>query len=64
MWVNDPVLGAGQWHLNGLDVDQSSGNLFVVDQGTDAQSGKLFRIPITAGTGTAGTTTEITFARR
>jgi sugar lactone lactonase YvrE len=59
VWVNDPVLGAGQWHLNGLDVDQSSGNLFVFDQGSDAQSGKLFRIPITS-TGAAGTITQIT----
>jgi sugar lactone lactonase YvrE len=62
-WVNDPVLGAGQWHLNGLDVDQSSGNLFVFDQGSDAQSGKLFRIPI-AGTGAAGPITEITMPAR
>ncbi len=53
------MLGAGQWHLNGIDVDQSSGNLFVFDQGTDAQSGKLFRIPITPTTGAAGTITEI-----
>ena len=60
-WVNDPVLGAGQWHMNGIDVDQSSGNVFVVDQGMSAQAGKLFRIPITA-TGAAGTITEITFA--
>ena len=60
VWVNDPVLGAGQWHLNGLDVDQSSGNLFVVDQGTDAQSGKLFRISIAPGTGNPGTPTQIT----
>jgi sugar lactone lactonase YvrE len=62
-WVSDPVLGAGQWHLNGLDVDQSSGNLFVVDQGTNAQSGKLFRIPVNPTTGAAGTITEITFAQ-
>ena len=60
-WVSDPVLGAGQWHLNGLDVDQSSGNLFVVDQGTDAQSGKLFRIAINPTTGAAGAITQITF---
>jgi sugar lactone lactonase YvrE len=60
-WVNDAVLGAGQWHLNGIDVDQSSGNLFVLDQGTDAQSGKLFRIPITS-TGAAGTITQIQFS--
>ena len=58
-WVSDPVLGMGQWHLNGIDVDQSSGNLFVVDQGSDAQSGKLFRIPITS-TGAAGAITQIT----
>jgi sugar lactone lactonase YvrE len=62
-WVSDPILGAGQWHLNGLDVDQSSGNLFVFDQGTDAQSGKLFRIPIT-GTGAAGTITEFSLPAR
>jgi sugar lactone lactonase YvrE len=62
-WVADPVLGSGQWHLNGIDVDQSSSSVFVVDQGTDAQSGKLFRIPIT-GTGAAGTITEITFPAR
>ncbi len=64
IWVTNTILGAGQWHQNGLDVDQSSGNLFVIDQGTDAQSGKLFRIPITAGTGAAGTITEITFPAR
>jgi sugar lactone lactonase YvrE len=58
-WASDPVLGAGQWHLNGIDADQSSGNLFVVDQGTDAQSGKLFRIPILSN-GASGTITEIT----
>ena len=60
VWVNDPVLGAGQWHLNGIDVDQSSGNVFVFDQGTDAQSGKLFRISIAPATGNAGTPTQIT----
>jgi len=60
-WVNDATLGSGQWHLNGIDVDQSSGNLFVLDQGSDAQSGKLFRIPIT-GTGAAGTITQIQFS--
>jgi len=58
-WINNPVLGAGQWHLNGIDVDQSSSNVFVFDQGSDAQSGKLFRIPI-LGTGAAGTPTQIT----
>jgi sugar lactone lactonase YvrE len=60
VWVENAVLGAGQWHLNGIDVDQSSGNLFVFDQGTDAQSGKLFRISIAPGTGNPGTPTQIT----
>lgn len=63
VWVSNPILGVEQWHQNGLDVDQSSGNLFVIDQGVDAQSGKLFRIPI-MGSGAAGTITEITFPAR
>ena len=60
VWVTNPIFGTEQWHLNGIDVDQSSGNVFVIDQGTTAQNGKLFRIPITT-TGTAGTITEVTF---
>ena len=45
--------------MNGLDVNQSwgNGNLFVVDQGSTAQAGKLFRIPHHRATGAAGTIT-------
>src|SRR4051812_11322180 len=54
-WVSNPTFGADQWHLNGIDVDQDSNNLYVVEN----HPGHLWRIPIGAD-GAAGTGTEIT----
>lgn len=53
-WVNDPVLGEEMWSLNGLDVDQGSGTLYLVNIAT----GQLFSIAIEAD-GSAGAITEI-----
>jgi len=53
-WVNDPVLGVDMWSLNGLDIDQSSNTLYLVNIAT----GQLFSIPI-ADDGSAGAITEI-----
>jgi sugar lactone lactonase YvrE len=53
-WVNDDVLGADMWSLNGLDIDQSSNILYLVNIAT----GQLFSIAI-AEDGSAGTITEI-----
>ena len=53
-WVKDPVLGVEQWSLNGLDVDQSKNEMYIVNQA----KGQLFRIPIGAD-GKAGVVTEI-----
>ena len=43
------------WHLNGIDVDQATNNIYVVEN----HPGHLWRIPIGAN-GAAGTVTEIT----
>jgi sugar lactone lactonase YvrE len=51
-WVNNPVFGADQWHLNGIDVDQDSSTLYVVEN----HPGHLWKIPIGAD-GAAGTVT-------
>ena len=53
-WVKDPVLGADQWSLNGLDIDQGKNVMYIVNQA----KGQLFRIPINAD-GKAGAITEI-----
>jgi len=52
-WVKDPVLGADQWSLNGLDIDQAKNVLYIVNQA----KGQLFRIPMVDGK--AGAITEI-----
>lgn len=57
-WVNNPTFGMDQWHLNGIDVDQATGNIYVVEN----HPGHLWRIPIGAN-GTAGTVTEITTSK-
>ena len=53
-WVSNPTFGADQWHLNGIDVDQATSNLYVVEN----HPGHLWRIPIGAD-GAAGMVTEI-----
>jgi sugar lactone lactonase YvrE len=53
-WVSNPVFGADQWHLNGIDVDQATNDLYVVEN----HPGHLWRIPIGAD-GAAGSITEI-----
>ncbi len=58
-WVNDPVLGEEMWSLNGLDVDQGSGTLYLVNIAT----GQLFSIAITED-GSAGTITFSPSGRR
>src|SRR5262249_21608372 len=57
-WVNNPTFGADQWHLNGIDVDQDTGNLYVVEN----HPGHMWKIPIGAD-GSAGTVTEIKTSR-
>jgi len=57
-WVSNPIFGADQWHLNGIDVDQDTKNLYVVEN----HPGHLWRIPIGAD-GAAGTVTEIMTSR-
>jgi sugar lactone lactonase YvrE len=53
-WISNPTFGADQWHLNGIDVDQATNDLYVVEN----HPGHLWRIPIGAD-GAAGTVTEI-----
>jgi sugar lactone lactonase YvrE len=57
-WVSNPTFGADQWHLNGIDVDQATNNLYVVEN----HPGHLWRIPIGAD-GAAGMITEITTSK-
>jgi sugar lactone lactonase YvrE len=57
-WVSNPTFGTDQWHLNGIDVDQATGNIYVVEN----HPGHLWRIPIGAN-GAAGTVTEITTSK-
>ena len=42
VWVTDPTFGADKWHLNGIDVDQATRTLYVVEN----HPGHLWRIPI------------------
>ena len=60
IWVNDPVLGAGNGTSTASTSTRAPATCSSFDQGTDAQSGKLFRIPIAPGTGSPGTPTQIT----
>jgi sugar lactone lactonase YvrE len=57
-WVVSSVFPQDQWHLNGIDIDQSNGTLYVVEN----HPGALYSIPIEAD-GTAGTVTEVTTSR-
>jgi sugar lactone lactonase YvrE len=59
-WVSNPVFNVdgSMWHLNGIDVDQATSNLYVVEN----HPGHLWRIPIGAS-GAAGTVTEITTSK-
>jgi sugar lactone lactonase YvrE len=53
-WITNPVFGTDQWHLNGIDIDQATNNLYVVEN----HPGHLWRIPI-GSDGAAGAVTEI-----
>jgi hypothetical protein len=57
-WVTNDVFGPTQWHLNGIDVDPTSTNIYVVEN----HPGHLWRIPIMTD-GSAGTVTEIVTSR-
>jgi sugar lactone lactonase YvrE len=57
-WVTNDVFGPTQWHLNGIDVDPTSTNIYVVEN----HPGHLWRIPI-MGDGSAGAVTEIVTSR-
>jgi sugar lactone lactonase YvrE len=57
-WARDPIFGADQWHLNGIDVDPSGTSLYVVEN----HPGHLYRVAINAD-GSAGAVTEITTSR-
>jgi sugar lactone lactonase YvrE len=57
-WVVSDVFPQDQWHLNGIDVDQSNGTLYVVEN----HPGALYSIPIMAD-GTAGEVAEVTTSR-
>jgi sugar lactone lactonase YvrE len=53
-WINDPQLGAEQWSLNGIDVDNERRVIYTVNQ----RAGKLFRIAIEPD-GSAGAVTLV-----
>jgi sugar lactone lactonase YvrE len=54
-WVKNDTFGAEKWHLNGIDVDQATRTLYVVEN----HPGHLWRIPINTN-GTPGPVTPIT----
>jgi sugar lactone lactonase YvrE len=58
-WVTSTVFPATQWHLNGIDVDQATNTLYVVEN----HPGALYRVPIEAS-GMPGTVTQITTSPR
>ncbi len=60
-WLVDPIFHPTDdpWHLNGIDIDQSSNVLYVVEN----HPGTLFAVPIEEG-GDAGTPTEIDVSPR
>jgi sugar lactone lactonase YvrE len=53
-WVTSTVFPSTQWHLNGIDVDQSTNTLYVVEN----HPGALYRVPI-MDNGMPGTVTQI-----
>jgi sugar lactone lactonase YvrE len=54
VWVEDDIFDPTQWHLNGIDIDQSNNTLYVVEN----HPGHLWSIPIETD-GSAGEITEI-----
>lgn len=64
-WLTDTVFNAGttgaatQWHLNGIDLDPTGANLFVVEN----HPGHLWRVAIDGSTGNPGAVTEIVTSR-
>ena len=57
-WVVSDVFPQDQWHLNGIDVDQSNGTLYVVEN----HPGALYSIVIQSD-GTPGDVTELSTSR-
>jgi len=57
-WVVSDVFPQDQWHLNGIDVDQSNNTLYAVEN----HPGALYSIPIQAD-GSAGDVTQVTTSR-
>ena len=57
-WVVSEVFPQDQWHLNGIDVDQSNGMLYVVEN----HPGALYAVPI-ENDGSPGNVTKIDTSR-
>lgn len=57
-WVVSDVFPQDQWHLNGIDIDQSTNTLYVAEN----HPGALYAVPI-GSDGAAGTVTEIMTSR-
>ena len=57
-WINDSGLGADQWSLNGIDVDNSLDLIYVVNQ----KLGSLWQIPIQAN-GSSGKPAQISLSK-
>ena len=57
-WINDSALGADQWSLNGIDVDNSLDLIYVVNQ----KVGSLWQIPIESNGG-SGVPAEILLSK-
>jgi sugar lactone lactonase YvrE len=57
-WLVSDVFPQDQWHLNGIDIDQSTNTLYVVEN----HPGALYSIPI-ENNGDAGTVTEVMTSR-
>jgi sugar lactone lactonase YvrE len=57
-WVVSPVFPQDQWHLNGIDIDQSNDTLYVVEN----HPGALYTVPIMSD-GKPGTVTQVTTSR-
>jgi sugar lactone lactonase YvrE len=57
-WLVSDVFPQDQWHLNGIDIDQTTNTLFVVEN----HPGALYAVPIQAD-GSPGEVTEISTSR-
>jgi sugar lactone lactonase YvrE len=57
-WLVSDVFPQDQWHLNGIDIDQTSNTMYVVEN----HPGALYSIPIETD-GSAGVVTAITTSR-